>query len=58
MSRAIQQAVVIDAALGAVHAWAYLSALEVPAATILRVLSGADQRRASDRHPAPQLAIE
>jgi len=53
LSRAIQQAVIIDATMGATLAWAYLSAYDISNATILRVLSGAAQRRASDLQTAP-----
>ncbi len=58
LSSAIQQAVVIDATMGAVHAWAYLSALEIPNHTILRVLSSPRKRRVSDPLPESQLATE
>ena len=49
LATAIQNAIAIDAKHGAAHAWAYLSAYNVPKQTILRVLSGQNQRRASDR---------
>ncbi|GJI98105.1 hypothetical protein GTP81_15100 [Rugamonas sp. FT107W] len=52
---AIQHAILIDATVGAAHAWAYLSALDVPQSTILRVLSSTGQRRASDPQAARQL---
>lgn len=58
LANAIQQAIIIDATIGAAHAWAYLSALDVPKATILRVLSSASQRRASDRRPESRLTTE
>ncbi|MYM90609.1 hypothetical protein GTP91_25980 [Rugamonas sp. FT82W] len=58
LANAIQQAIIIDATVGAAHAWAYLSALDVPQSTILRVLSGTGQRRASDRRPASQMTTE
>jgi len=58
LSKAIQQAVVIDATKGAAFAWAYLSAFEVPSATILRVLSSARKRRDTDPLPERQLTTE
>ncbi|OEZ60744.1 MULTISPECIES: hypothetical protein [unclassified Duganella] len=58
LSRAIQQAVIIDATMGAALAWAYLSTYNISNATILRVLSGAAQRRASDLQAGQQRATE
>ncbi|MBV6325407.1 hypothetical protein KVP70_31300 [Duganella sp. HSC-15S17] len=58
LSKAIQQAVVIDATKGAAFAWAYLSSFEVPSATILRVLSGARKRRETDPLPERRVTTE
>jgi hypothetical protein len=52
LAQVVQHAIFIDATNGAAQAWAYLSAHGVPRQTILRVLSGQAQRRASDRNPA------
>lgn len=45
---ALEQAVVIDALSGAATAWAFLEMLQVPNEVILRVLSTAPIRRATD----------
>ncbi|WP_332855283.1 hypothetical protein [Duganella sp. S19_KUP01_CR8] len=49
LADAIQHAIIIDATAGAAHAWAFLSALDVPDHTILRVLSDRARRRDSDQ---------
>jgi hypothetical protein len=49
LANAIRHAIAIDSKRGAAHAWAYLSAHDVPKQTILRVLSSQGQRRATDR---------
>lgn len=56
LSDAIQHAIIIDATAGAAQAWAFLSALNVPHHTILRVLSDQGQRRGTDLCPLNPLA--
>ena len=45
VARVIEEGIAIDAQHGAAHAWVYLTAHNIPAATIMRVLSDAGKQR-------------
>jgi hypothetical protein len=48
VARVIEQGIAIDAVDGAAHAWVYMTAHNIPAATIMRVLSEAGKRKTAD----------
>jgi len=45
VARVIEEGIAIDARHGAAHAWVYLTAHNIPAATIMRILSDAGKQR-------------
>ena len=53
-ARAITEGVLLDSQQGAAIAWAYMASYKVDRATILRALTDARRRRASDVAPPPR----
>jgi hypothetical protein len=45
VARVLEEGIAIDAEHGAAHAWVYLTAHNIPAATIMRILSDAGKQR-------------